>query len=139
MDDRLLLLQLIATAAMTGVIWLVQLVVYPAFGRVSATDFKVYHQAHIRQISWVVLPLMLVEMGSAVYLAIRQPQAVHLLSLLLLAAIWLSTFLLQVPQHRRISEDHDPALIRRLVRGNWIRTCLWSVRLLLLAWLAWPT
>lgn len=51
----------------------------------------------------------------------------------LVAAIWATTGLVQVPLHRRLSRGHDPSAIRRLITTNWIRTVLWTGRL---GWLA---
>jgi hypothetical protein len=48
--------------------------------------------------------------------------------LVLLAGIWLSTALVQAPIHGRLARGFDPALHRRLVRSNWVRTGLWTMR-----------
>jgi hypothetical protein len=37
---------------------------------------------------------------------------------------------LQVPCHRTLERGFDPAVARRLVATNWIRTVCWSLRLL---------
>jgi hypothetical protein len=52
--------------------------------------------------------------------------------LVLLAAIWLSTFGLQVPLHRRLELGFDDDAHAALVRTNWIRTLAWTARGLLL-------
>ena len=39
-------LQAAATFGMTGLIWLVQLVQYPAFARVGAAEFAAFHRHH---------------------------------------------------------------------------------------------
>ena len=56
-----------------------------------------------------------------------------LLAGFLLAAIWVTTALVQVPLHRRLSEGYDASSGRRLVTTNWLRTALWSGRGLLVA------
>ena len=48
--------------------------------------------------------------------------------LALLAVIWLSTALVQVPLHRRLQGGFDAAAHRRLVRTNWLRTAAWTLR-----------
>jgi hypothetical protein len=45
--------------------------------------------------------------------------------------LWLSTFAIQVPLHRRLAGGFDPAIHRTLVTTNWVRTVLWSIRGLL--------
>ena len=52
--------------------------------------------------------------------------------LMMLIGIWLSTFLLQVPAHEKLILKKDNQIIARLVKTNWIRTILWSLKLLVL-------
>ena len=122
--------QAAATFAMTGVIWLVQLVQYPGFSRVGAAEFAGFHRHHCRAIGWVVGPLMVLELLTALALAVMgQPIWFWRLMLAALVVIWLSTALWQGPAHGRLTrEGPRPDLIRALVRGNWLRTILWSVR-----------
>jgi hypothetical protein len=48
--------------------------------------------------------------------------------MILLVAIWLSTMLLQVPEHGRLSAGYVADAHRRLVATNWIRTVAWTLR-----------
>ena len=66
------LLHALATGIMVGVIWVVQLVHYPLFAQVGETSFVSYHQAHVRLISYIVMPAMLLELGGAIG-AVRVP------------------------------------------------------------------
>jgi hypothetical protein len=54
------------------------------------------------------------------------------LNLLIVGLIWCSTFFVQVPIHSILSEKKDKNLIEKLVNTNWIRTFLWSIRMLLI-------
>lgn len=123
---------------MTGVIWVVQLVHYPLFARVGADAFAAYEVEHRARISLVVMVPMLVELATAAWIAARPPPSVPAWSawagLVLVAIVWASTFLLQVPLHDRLSVAHDPEAIRALVRGNALRTAAWTARGLLVAW-----
>lgn len=139
----LLLLHVASTWGMVGLIWLVQLVQYPQFGLIAAQDFPLVHAHHSHRITWIVLPLMGVELVTAGVLFRSPPPWVPAgetaLGLLLVLGLWVSTGLLQVPLHERLSHGLDPLLQRSLVRGNWIRTFLWSLRgLLVLGWLRAP-
>ena len=49
----------------------------------------------------------------------------------LLAVIWLSTALIQVPLHQRLGGGFDAEVHSRLVTSNWIRTVAWTLRGLL--------
>ncbi|WP_069963609.1 hypothetical protein [Lacunisphaera limnophila] len=121
------------TAAMAGVLWVVQLAVYPLFGAVAPAEFVAYHRRYATRISLVVLPLMLAELGTAAALwlgGLRGP--VFLGSLVLLAVAWISTAALQVPRHRRLAAGYEAATHRRLVLSNWLRTGAWTARVVLL-------
>lgn len=125
----LLLLHAGATLAMTGLIWFVQIVHYPLLARVGAERFAEYEQAHTQRTSAVVGSIMLVEAAAAAALAATGDH-LALLGAGLLALIWISTFLVQVPLHARLERGFHPRAWRRLVLTNWIRTALWSVRAL---------
>jgi len=133
--ELVLLAHVAATLFMTGVIWFVQLVHYPLFAAVGNAGFVAYAGEHGRRTTWVVIPAMTVELGSGVALAVRRPEGVGAVSvwagLALLAAIWLSTMLVQVPRHRVLGGGFDDAAWRRLVRTNWLRTAAWTARAIL--------
>jgi hypothetical protein len=78
---------------------------------------------------------MLVEAAIAIFLLVWRPVGVSvqmsLLGVLALAAIWASTWLLQVPQHHILALGFDDAAHSLLVDSNWIRTCGWTLRSLL--------
>lgn len=129
---------LAVSACLSGLIWTVQLVQYPLFAKVGADAFRVYHALHSLRISWVVVPLMLLELLLAVALAVRGCGVapswwIAAISALVLV-VWLSTFGLQVPCHRRLGQGFDLSIWQRLVVTNWIRTAAWSTRTLLLGW-----
>lgn len=141
--ELLLAAHALATIAMTGVVWFVQLVHYPLFVRVGAADFAAFHQGHVRRTGRVVVPLMVVELATASLIPLAAPPVLRgpaLAGLAVLAAIWGSTFLVQVPLHRRLEaspalEERD-RIATRLVNTNWVRTLAWSVRSVLAVWLA---
>lgn len=127
--DIVLLLHTAATIAMGGVIWFVQVVHYPLFERVGPSGFAEYEFAHSRLTSIVVAPLMIVEAATAVVLLFWLPgQTLLWWGIGVLVLIWVSTFVLQVPQHRRLAEGFDASAHRRLVLTNWLRTIGWSAR-----------
>jgi hypothetical protein len=137
MTTTVLLIHVAATLAMVGLIWFVQIVHYALFNEVGATAFPAYHRGHMRRTTWVVAPLMLIELVTAIWLVGTYADARLLWpwwNLGLLAAIWASTFLSQVPQHRRLAAGFDDRAQRRLLSGNWFRTLAWTVRGLLVLW-----
>lgn len=128
-----------STLALTGLIWLVQVVQYPLFAEVGAEAFPRYHAAHTRTITFVVLPLMGAELVTGLALALRPPPSVAppwlWLGLALVGVVWMSTAGVQVPRHAALADGFDPAVHRALVRGNWLRTAAWTARAVLLLFL----
>lgn len=117
---------------MVGVIWFVQVVHYPLFGRVGRDGFAGYSRAHARLTGLVVGPPMLLEAATAAALLLRPPQGVPfvlpLLGAVLLAVVWISTALLQSPQHTTLGRGYSPSSHRFLVTTNWLRTACWTAR-----------
>jgi len=134
-----LALHFAATFSMVGMVWFVQRVHYPLFAGVGAQHFPAYERAHVSHTGPVVGPPMLIEAVTALaLLALPISNVPHLLPWLglgLLAAIWLSTWLLQVPRHRDLAAGFENSAHRRLVATNWIRTSAWSLRGLLVLWM----
>lgn len=128
-----------ATWAMTGLIWFVQVVHYPLFSRVDAAGFAAYEAVHASRTTLVVGPLMVLELSTAIWLAMTTPpglaRSLAWTGLALVVVIWLSTGLLQVPQHAVLARGFDPAAHALLVTTNWVRTIAWTLRGLVALWL----
>ena len=132
MDRKLALLTCLgATLFMTGLIWFVQAVHYPLFGRVGAGDFGRFHAEHVRRTTRVVLVPMVLELAGAAWLVARPPAGVGrgLAGAGLAAAglAWASTALVQVPLHGRLAAGFDSAAAAALVRTNAARVAAWTL------------
>lgn len=128
--------QAFASCALAGLIWFVQVVHYPLLRQVGAGEFAACHAAHTRRTTLVVAPLMLAEALAALVLVVASPvSATRLAGLVLVALLWASTFLLQVPIHHRLARGQHPADLTLLVRTNVIRTLLWTLRAGLALWM----
>ena len=139
---HLLLLNFAAAAYLTGVIWVVQLVTYPALMLVGKPEFTRYHAAHTRGMGWVVGAPMVLELGLAGWLAwAAYPswgagRALGQLALVLV--VWLATFFIAVPFHNRLAADgYNYVALDGLTRTNWLRTLAWTARAGLLGGLLW--
>jgi hypothetical protein len=128
----------VSTFCLVGLIWTVQLVHYPAFAYVDGARFQAFEAFHQQRITWIVLPLMLLEIATAFALLWWRPAGLPLATAIagmaLLVIIWLSTFALQVPLHTQLAQGAHAGAIERLVLTNWIRTGAWTGRGILLAW-----
>ncbi|MDH3201132.1 MAG: hypothetical protein OEM15_09585 [Myxococcales bacterium] len=137
MTNALLIAQAVTTFALTGLIWLVQLVHYPGFASVDSDQFNSFHAMHSTRITLIVAPLMGVELLTSVAWCFDDPRRITaFIGLALVAIIWGSTAFLQVPLHNQLSNGLSAGVIDRLVDTNWIRTVAWSGRsVLVVIWL----
>ncbi|MEM9998300.1 MAG: hypothetical protein AAF809_11415 [Bacteroidota bacterium] len=135
----LLLAHLFATLTMFGVIWIVQVVHYPLFAGVGPERFVAYEAGHATRITWIVMPTMFLELGTALALVWTRPDALPAwmvwVGLALVGVVWLSTALIQVPLHSTLAAGFDAEAHARLVSTNWIRTVAWTLRAGLVLWM----
>lgn len=117
-----------ATLYMTGVIWFVQIVHYPLFSRVGQPGSSEYAREHVRRTGRVVAGPMLAELASAVAVAWVVGGPLAWIGLALVGVIWTSTWIWQVPAHRRLEAGFDAAAHARLTRTNWVRVVAWTAR-----------
>ena len=109
-------------------IWLVQIIIYPSFYYYQENDLKRWHGIYTRKITYIVMPLMLGQLGLYTWISFTRANWADWISLGLIGIIWGITFLISIPWHHRI--DHHDDTIRdrqQLVRSNWIRTVLWTI------------
>ena len=137
----LLILHAAGTWALVGLILTIQLVHYPLFSRVGEPGWAAYEREHQNRITFLVGPLMLAELLSAGWLALRPPVGLPVwslwLGLALVLVIWVSTALVQSPLHGRLSASFDAGLHTRLVGSNWLRSVAWLLRGGLCVWWLW--
>ncbi len=129
----------LSTIYMTGLIWFVQLVHYPLTGTVGPNELQAYQAQHMARTSWAVGPPMLIEAACTAWLLFVPtddvPRWMAWVGASLLAAVWLSTALLQVPDHNRLLQHGDASVIPHLVATNWVRTLGWTGRGALALWM----
>ena len=129
--------QLAVCLMMTGVIWTVQLVIYPLFSVYNArsvhkenteSELMWLHENYTPRISYVVIPLMFSELGLSLFHAFKWPSLLGFIGLALVLGNWLCTFFISVPHHQKVAASGDLDSAKRLVSTNWPRTFLWSLR-----------
>lgn len=116
---------------MTGAIWVIQIVHYPTFNFVADARFQSFHQFHSKQITWIVAPMMVLELMSGLVLSFLV-QGIWIFQFILILLIWLATFFISVPLHNKLGIQRDENVNSKLVVTNWIRTLLWTLRTVLI-------
>lgn len=130
------LFNLVLSFIAVGLIWTIQLVHYPSMRYISKDKFTEYHNFHSMRISILAMPLMFAELVTSIMLWHQNfnntVQTVFLVNLIIVALIWLSTFLIQVPLHNALSKEKNTEKLSSLICTNWIRTILWTSRSILM-------
>ena len=137
MIEFVLLVNFVATAVMTGVIWFVQWVHYPLLATVSvehAVETAVVHQRRTGQV--LAVPMAL-EGVTTLWLLASRPDVVSFI-LPWLGAVLLAVALgmhgeFSVPLHAKMATNPTADVGRRLVVTNWPRTIAWSSRAIVCA------
>jgi hypothetical protein len=129
MIENLNLVQLTVSGVLFGLILTIQFVHYPAFKFVSEQNFYRFHKSHTANISLIVIPLMLVEIIIVGFIAIYDFSFLGVTNAFIVLLIWMSTFFISVPIHRKLEKERSLELINRLIKSNWIRTLLWGLKL----------
>ena len=131
----MLVIHLVATSIMVGVIWVIQLVHYPSFHFIESKQYTTFQRFHMSRISYVVVPAMLTELFTLIFLIIFMDKIDPLVTVsgLLLIIIWLMTAVFFSGVHQKLTSGYDKTVVNSLVKLNWGRTLLWTLRLLLIS------
>jgi hypothetical protein len=125
-------LHLLATLFMTGIVWHNQIVGYPGFRFIANDQQENAAQFLRKRAGWIVRPIMLIELGTAILLMgsswVMRYGNYLWVNLALLLFIWGVTLLKMVPLNRQLVARFDEETIKSLVTVNWVRTMLWTVR-----------
>ena len=130
--ELLLKINFISTSFMVGVIWVIQLLHYPSFHFIYEKKYIEFQHFHMQRISFIVIPVMLIELASALLLAYFFESSLTIILLALVLGIWAITFIFFTNMHQKLTDGYDHSIVDRLVQINWSRTALWSLRLIIL-------
>ena len=133
-NNFVLLGHLIFTSIMTGVIWVIQIVHYPSFHFIEKELYTAFQKFHMNKISIIVIPIMLAELitGMMLFLDKSSKSPFLIISFVILVLIWLITGVFFSKAHNELMTGYQELVVNQLVVMNWIRTLLWTLRLLLL-------
>jgi len=118
------LVHCVAVVALTSLIWLVQLAVYPALVDIEPSHWPAFHRRHTRSATCLMLPLMVVQVGSATILFSYEKSHLHGMLLILACVHWAVTAVVIVPLLQSLYNRPVLRLIRRLCALNWLRVFL---------------
>ena len=130
--ELLLKVNLLSTSVMVGVIWVIQLLHYPSFHFINDQKYIEFQHFHMQRISFIVVPVMLIELASALLLAYFFESSLTIILLALVLGIWAITFIFFTNMHQKLTDGYNHSIVDRLVQINWSRTALWSLRLIIL-------
>ncbi|MCR9251449.1 MAG: hypothetical protein NXI20_13555 [bacterium] len=109
-------------------IWLVQLVVYPAFQYFNPSNLERWHHRYTKGITIVVMPLMISQLFLHGYILYQDKSPLEVVTLALVLAAWYITFVHAVPLHNKISMRTDiEDSIKSLIQFNLGRALIWTV------------
>lgn len=123
-------LNLLISASLVTLIWIIQILHYPSFSYYDRRTFSEAMLFHQNRISLIVVPAMIGEVMITVYLCAKETNIAHALSFVCVVFIWCSTFFIQVPLHKKLT-TFDDDLIKKLVLGNYVRTILWTCKFMI--------
>lgn len=116
---------LIVSSILFGLILVIHFVHYKSFNFIDIEKFVEFHKFHTKNISFLVIPLMIIEVVISIIICYFYFSILSLINLSLVALIWITTFLLQVPSHNKLSTGKSITEIEKLVSGNVFRVYLW--------------
>lgn len=133
--DTLYFIQLVCNSYLVSLVFMTQFITYPTLLNIDKDKFSDYHRKYVNNISFIVAPVMLIELLTLFLIAYFSKDFLIIKSLILLLVIWLTTFFIMIPSHNRISKSFNIKEIKSLINYNWIRTILWSFKLLVIIFL----
>ena len=122
------ILRLLFDFGLLVLIWIVQRIIYPSFLHYNSKNLINWHKVYTSRLTFIVMPLMLGQLGISIYQLIEEINLYTVLSIIIIIVIWVSTFTQFVPIHAQISKGKSSKkMLDSLVKKNWIRTFLWTV------------
>ena len=122
------IIRLLFDAGLFVLIWMVQLVVYPSFLYYEKQNLVKWHNHYSKGLAIIVIPLMFGQLIIASIQLVELSSIETIISLLMVCAVWISTFVQFVPIHNKISKNKvTEKLLKQLVNRNWLRTLLWTL------------
>ena len=102
--DTLYFIQIVCNSYLVSLVFMTQFITYPTFLHIDKDKFSEYHRKYVNNISFIVAPVMLIELLTLLLIAYFSKDFLIIKSLILLLVIWLTTFFIMIPSHNKISK-----------------------------------
>ena len=102
MDNINSMIRLNIDIAIVMVIWIVQLIIYPAFHNINQYTFLSWHHNYMGKISLLIAPLMITQAIIIIDQCIKRGNIYTYLSLFFMILVWTTTFFYSVPCHNKL-------------------------------------
>ena len=130
MEQLFLKINIYSNIYLIAISIMVQLIIYPSFKNYYNSNFRSFHSSYTKKMFFIVGPIMILELLSTIYLAIKNS---YLFPTSIVVLIWLTTFFLIVPVHNSLNSAFSIKTHKKLLRLNFIRTTFWVLKLLLIS------
>ena len=134
-----LLGNLCASVLMTALISFIQFIQYPLLTHISSFDFTCYFKKYISRITWFIYPILVIEIGFALWLSFlplqTKLQLPILISYILLALVTMNTMLIQTPLIQKLRFSLDKAVLSKIIFYNRLRFISSVLRTILFCWI----
>ena len=108
-------------------IWMVQLLIYPSFKHFSPTSLLKWHIRYTFNMALIVIPIMFGQLIIYSIQVFQEQSLFNVCGMIVVLTLWVSTFLLFMPLHRKIiTNSFSKKTLALLVSRNWIRVALWT-------------
>lgn len=113
--------------AMLVFLWLVQIIIYPSFKRISKESILSWHKSYQTKVPIIMGPIMLLQMYQITFDLLNTIAPMTMIRFILLIASWFLTVAVSVPLHRKIESNKDlENSIDKLIKTNLPRTVTWT-------------
>lgn len=114
--------------AMLVFLWLVQVIIYPSFKRISRDSILSWHKSYQTKVCIIMGPIMLLQIYGITMDFINAMSPVSIIRFLLLLICWALTIFISVPLHKKIERNNDlENSMNKLIQTNVPRTITWTV------------
>jgi len=122
------ILNLLFDSGLLVLIWMIQLIVYPSFLYYNKEALVSWHRKYTLRLAIIVIPLMFGQLLLTSWQWYQSQTLEMTMRLLLVIAVWVSTFVQFVPIHNKITQGKATNQhLKQLVHRNWLRTTLWTL------------